>query len=109
VNFSVADWLFNQGPIWLLTIGLFLLLLAASEIGWRRSPEGVPGKEDRSQEGYLETAVLGLLALRLGFTFSLAISHYDTRRTLVVQEANAIGTVYLSAQALDEPHGSRKT
>jgi hypothetical protein len=70
VDFNVTDWLFNQAPIWLLAIGLFLVLLAASAIGGRRSPVGVPGKEDRSQEGYLVTAVLGLLALRLGVTFS---------------------------------------
>jgi hypothetical protein len=107
MSFSVTDWLFNEAPIWLLTVGLFLLLLAASEIGRRRSPQGGPGKEDRSQEGYLVSAVLGLLALLLGFTFSLAISHYDTRRTLVVREANAIGGAYMSAQALDEPHRSR--
>jgi hypothetical protein len=107
VNFNAVDWLFDRAPIWLLGSGVLLLLLGASEVGWRRSPEAEPGKENRSQEGYLVSAVLGLLALLLGFTFSMAISHYDARRTLVAEEANAIGTAYLSAQALDEPHRSR--
>lgn len=49
----------------------------------------------------------GLLALLLGFTFSLAVDRYETRRTLVLQEANAISTSYLYAQLLEEPHRSR--
>ena len=39
----------------------------------------------------------------LGFTFALAVQRYETRRTLVVEEANAIGTTYLRAELLDEP------
>ena len=41
------------------------------------------------------SAALGLLALLLGFTFSLALDRYEQRRELVVQEANAIGTSWL--------------
>jgi len=51
--------------------------------------------------------VLGLLALLIGFTFSLAIDRFETRRALVLEEANAIGTAYLRAQLLDEPHRAR--
>jgi hypothetical protein len=47
-------------------------------------------------------AVLGLLALLLGFTFSLALNRYEARRDLVVQEANAIGTTWLRAQLLED-------
>jgi len=56
---------------------------------------------------YLVSAVLGLLALLLGFTFSLAVDRYETRRRLVLEEANAIGTTYLRAQLLQEPHRNR--
>jgi hypothetical protein len=65
------------------------------------------GEAQRSQEGYLVSAALGLLALLLGFTFSMATDRFDVRRELVVQEANAIGTAYLRAQLLPEPHRSR--
>jgi hypothetical protein len=51
--------------------------------------------------------VLGLLALLLGFTFSLAVDRFDARRVLVLEEANAIGTAYLRAQLLEEPHRTR--
>ena len=39
--------------------------------------------------------MLGLLALLLGFNFSLSVQRYDARRLLVVDEANAIGTAWL--------------
>jgi hypothetical protein len=59
---------------------------------------------DRSVPDHLVAAALGLLALLLGFTFSLALERFETRRVLIVQEANAIGTVWLRAQLLEEPH-----
>jgi hypothetical protein len=60
-----------------------------------------------TQEGYLVSAVLGLLALMLGFTLALAVDRFDTRRALVLQEANAIGTTYLRVQLLAQPHRAR--
>jgi hypothetical protein len=51
----------------------------------------------------LEAASLGLLALLLGFTFSMALTRFDTRKQLVLDEANAIGTTYLRAQLLPNP------
>lgn len=47
--------------------------------------------------GPLEGALLGLLSLLLSFTFSQSASRYDSRRTLIVQESNDIGTVILRA------------
>ena len=37
--------------------------------------------------------MLGLLGLLLGFSFAMAVGRYDLRRPLVVDEANAIGTM----------------
>ena len=62
---------------------------------------------EHSQESYLVGSILGLLALLLAFSFSMALDRYEERRHLVVQEANAIGTAYLRSQLLDEPHRSR--
>ena len=42
----------------------------------------------------------------IGFTFSMALNRYDTRRSAVVDEANAIGTTDLRARMLPEPHAS---
>lgn len=45
--------------------------------------------------GAINGTLLGLLALLLAFTFGMSNSRYDTRRQLVIEEANAIGTVIL--------------
>lgn len=50
--------------------------------------------------------MLTLLGLLLGFTFAMAVSRHDTRRELVVQEANAISTTALRARLLPEPHAT---
>jgi hypothetical protein len=36
--------------------------------------------------------VLALLGLLIAFTFSMAAERFDTRRGLVIDEANALGT-----------------
>jgi hypothetical protein len=59
------------------------------------------------QEGYIVSGVLGLLALMLGFTLAMAVDRFETRRVLVLDEANAIGTTYLRTQLLAEPHRTR--
>jgi hypothetical protein len=50
--------------------------------------------------GVIQTATLTLLALIIGFTFSMAIDRHDQREVLEEGEANAIGTEYLRADFL---------
>jgi len=45
--------------------------------------------------GPINGTLLGLLGLMLAFTFSMASSRYDTRRQVIVEEANDIGTAIL--------------
>jgi len=86
-----------------------ILLLVIAEIGFRMGSRISRQDNDASKSeisGY-QGAVLGLLALLLGFTFSMALNHYDLRRSLMVQEANSIGTTYLRTAFL--PEGVRET
>ncbi len=46
------------------------------------------------------SSMLGVLALVLAFTFSLALQRFDNRSEGVVDESNAIGTAYLRAYLL---------
>ena len=82
--------------------GVSLTLFAAAEIGYRMGAR-VPPKEDHAFQneisGY-QSAVLGLLALLLGFTFSMALNHYNLRCSLIIQEANSIGTTWLRTSFL---------
>ncbi len=105
----------DAAPLWVVGIGLLLSMAAAAAIGWwarrwieARAAEDAPGGEKSSgREGYIVSGVLGLLALLLGFTFSLAIERYEGRRALVLEEANDIGTTYLRAQILPSPYRER--
>jgi hypothetical protein len=110
-------WL-NATPLWVVGLALFVAMCVAAAVGvylrrlreGRTSGEEKPTGKDKSeggQEGYIVSAVLGLLALLMGFTFSLAVDRFDARRHLVIEEANAIGTTYLRVQLLPEPHRSR--
>src|ERR1700742_2479724 len=77
-------------------------ILAMSEIGWQL---GIRTKGRAGSNFFtLESATLGLLALMLAFTFSMALTRFEARRDAVVQEANAIGTTALRARLLPEPH-----
>ena len=88
-------------PIWVTAIILILLMVAAYLSGqWFRHRRG---ETESEQEGLLISAVLGLLALLMGFTFALAVDRFENRRVLVIDEANAIRTAYLQAQTFGEP------
>ena len=85
----------------------FALMVTATEVGFRlgrkfedRAPESI-----HSQIFTVEAAILGILALLLGFTMSMAVSRFETRKLLVLQEADAIGTSSLRAQLLPAPAG----
>ena len=99
-----GEMLFELNILLIFAIAIALFLFA-SEIGFRlgRRRQSESNEPARSQVNMLEAASLGLLALLLGFTFSMALTRYDTRRQLVLDEANAIGTTYLRAQLLPEP------
>jgi hypothetical protein len=47
---------------------------------------------DKTHANALHGAVLGLRALPPGLTFAMAVSRYANRKTLMVEQANAIGT-----------------
>lgn len=95
----------NELVIALVVIGLLLL---AIELGYRLGDKVPPGLADGAKAPVLAIsgATLGLLALLLGFTFSMSLNRFEKRKLLVLQEANAIGTCYLRSMLLPEPDRS---
>jgi hypothetical protein len=94
-------------PLILLVL-TFLLLGLAARIGVlvrsrrRELPEQV-----REDYGVIIGATLTLLGLLIGFTFSLATTRYDQRKSLEEEEANAIGTEYTRADFLPAEDAAR--
>ncbi len=67
-----------------------------------------PLQEDERQDVDLViSASLTLLALIIGFTFSMAVSRYDQRKNYEEEEANAIGTEYVRADLLPSDERAR--
>ncbi|WP_199554504.1 bestrophin-like domain [Sandaracinobacteroides hominis] len=87
----------------LLVLGplFFLIFYGAAYLG-RWLGKRVDRTDKDKEPGLIVSASLGLLALLLGFTVSMAVSRYDNRRAAVVQEANAIGTFMLRTDLMPE-------
>jgi len=91
---------------------IVLLLLGAYEVGFRigrwwqiRTPEETEGPTDA-----LVGSIIAFLAFLLAITMGMASDRFDTRRALVLGEANAIHTAYLRAGYIPQPYSdeSRK-
>lgn len=98
-----------EDSAWLLFVGLLLLFFAASEVGFRLARRGADRvtAEQKTQVNTVLAALLGLFALLLAFSFQIVESRFQARKTLVLQEANAIGTTYLRTDFLPEPQRER--
>ena len=91
--------------------GLVVVYFGASEVGYQlgRRRAGNFDDADKSHVGALQSALLGLLALLLGFSFAMAVSRFDMRKRLLLDEVNAIGTTYLRAGFLQEQSAEAKS
>ncbi len=101
--------LFQVLPLWLIFVGTMVLVLLSIYGGvflarFRR-------KRWATDEGASISAILGatasLFTFILAFTFGLAASRFDARRTLLLDEVNAIGTAFLRTRLIPEPHASQ--
>jgi hypothetical protein len=98
--------LFDGIPLpWVLAASV-VAFLGASELG-RAIGTRVRARRAAESDPELGTTIgglLGLLGLLLAFTFGMAGARFDARKTLVVEEANAIGTAWLRTDLVSEPH-----
>jgi hypothetical protein len=93
----------------LVFVLIVVLLLIAFEVGFRigrwwqiKTPEDTEGPT-----GTLVGGLLALMAFLLAITMGMASDRFDTRRGLVIEEANDIGTTYLRAGYLPAPAAER--
>ena len=80
-----------------------LILWLSAQIGTALRRRRVVQEEEREDFGVVQAATLTLLGLIIGFSFSMATSRYDLRKTYEEAEANAIGTEYVRAGLLPAP------
>jgi len=91
-----------QMPEMLIACGLLLVFALSGSIGRRMGLRMRKGDTavNRAQVISITAAILALLSLLLGFTFSMALSRFEYRKQMVVQESNAIGTAALRSRFL---------
>jgi hypothetical protein len=97
---QLLDSLSVLGVAGLFALVTFLFYEAGFRVGrWWQNRE--PGEQEGPTNA-LVGAILALQAFLLAITMGMAADRFDTRRGLVVAEANAIGRTYLQADYLPE-------
>jgi hypothetical protein len=83
---------------------LFLVIVLCNEAGFHigRFVQEHTDSEIKALTGSIQASILGLLALLLGFTFSMAMQRYDNRSMALIDEANALSTALLRVQLLPQ-------
>lgn len=98
---SQPEFLFEYSSV-SIAVALFVAILLCNEISYRIgvAVQARTDDEVRALTGAVQASILGLLALLLGFTFSMSMQRFDNRSMAVIDEANAIGTALLRADLL---------
>jgi hypothetical protein len=93
-------------PLWAFLAATLLGILLAVETGYRLgiSRRARADHEKETPVAGMVAAELGLFAFLLAFTFGLAATRFEARRQILLDETNAVGTAYLRAALLPEPH-----
>ena len=95
---------FDLVPLWVVFLGTVLLVVLAIELGYRLGGSAHRRSDDEKESPVsgASSAVLGLTAFILAFTFAIVSDRYDTRKELVREDANAIRVAYFRADFLPE-------
>lgn len=95
--------MFFDASTWTLVV-ILTLVIGAFVAGGLLLGRALHDDRDRRRESInvVQGTLLGFLGLLLAFGLSMAVGRYDARRSLVVQEANDIGTTALRAELLAE-------
>ncbi len=83
---------------------LLVIVLGAIEVGlvYGRKHSAKTSDVTKGQVVSAASTLIGILALLIGFTFTLSVQRFDSRSEAVVSEANAIGTAYLRSDLLPQ-------
>jgi hypothetical protein len=87
-------------PVLVFALAFVSLSLASAAGAWVRKRYPRVSDEQKDDLSVILGATLTLLALIIGFSFSMATNRYDQRKNFEEAEANAIGTEYLRADLL---------
>lgn len=106
----VLEGIFLNKGLCLIGLNIILSLFLVNECGYRiglnysdNSRVGSRGKT----VGTVTGAMMALFGFLLAIPISMAESNFESRRKLILDEANAISTSYLRFQTVGRPHGQK--
>lgn len=97
-------------PLWAIALLSLAGMFAAHEIGVRigiRRHAATNDGSGASDEAFIVSGVLGLLALLMAFSFSMSLNRFEQRRDLMLAETSAVGNLAMMSQATTVPEGER--
>jgi len=96
----------HQGTLAFASV-IFVAQMLARELGlWLGRRRAADDKGEIEGVGVIVGGMLGLLAFVLALTLSFANARFQERRDGTMKEANAIGTAWLRARAIDHPRAA---
>jgi hypothetical protein len=101
--------LIDSMPIVGFFLAFTIVALITTEVGYRlgRWWQKRTSDEKEGPTTMMVASLLALMAFLLAITMGMASDRFDTRRKLVLAEANSVGTTYLRAGYLPEPASSK--
>ena len=94
-------------PFFVFIVSLIAQWLAAYVGDFLRRRGRAVREDEREDLDNVQIGVLTLLAIIIGFSFSMAVTRYDQRIKYEEAEANAIGTEYVRANLLPAESAAR--
>jgi len=95
-------------PLIVQFIGTIIIVIVSIELGHRAG--NLLQRRKKNEKGpmvsVISSSILGLLAFILAFTFGTVSDRFDARKSLVREEANQIGTLWLRTDFISEPERS---
>jgi hypothetical protein len=102
---SVASWVHEQSSLHVL-ITVFVTMLFAGELGFRAGRRQKPSDVGRTLFVAVQAALLGLLALLLGFSLNMADQRFESRRASMMDDSITLAALNFRADFLPEPSRS---
>jgi hypothetical protein len=97
---------FGSAPLWIIfaaTVTVIVLSIYSGIFISRLRRKNLTAEDD-FPVNTIVGATLALLGFILAFTFGFTASRFDSRKQLLLDDVNSIGTTYLRAGFLPEPH-----
>lgn len=87
--------IYQTTDTWIISIILFILIVLFIILGIKMSLIRKVNKSDDDANSYFTNAIFAVMGLVLAFTYNMSGSRFDSRKKIIMEEANCISTAVL--------------